>query len=81
MRTISSERGKLVVELTSEDWARIGALFDVISADNGVPTPWWGSEDGTGDTILDDEKFLKLFKDWNRLTDTQEAEAFFTGKE
>lgn len=81
MRTISSERGKLVVELTSEDRERIGALFDVIGTDNGVPVPWWGSEDGTGGTVLDDDKFEKLFQEWNSLTDVPEAQAFFTGTE
>ena len=81
MRTIRSEKGKLIVELTANDRDRIGALFGVIGADNGVPTPWWGSEDGTGQAVLDDEKFDRLFDEWNSLTDGPEARAFFTGRE
>lgn len=80
MRTIESRKDKIVVELTADDIKRISALFSIIVADDGNQTTWWGSEDGRGGTILDEERFYALWDEWLDLTDGPEATAYFEGK-
>lgn len=80
MKTISSERGKLVIEIDNEDRKLISCLFSIISTDTGNPVPWWSTEDGTGKVLLDDKKFDDLWSRWNALTTAPEAKAFFSGK-
>lgn len=80
MKTIRSEKGKLVIEIDSQDRKLVSCLFSIISTDTGTPTPWWGTEDGTGQPVMDEQKFEDLWERWNALTDVPEAKAYFSGE-
>jgi hypothetical protein len=81
MKTISSEQGKLIIEIDADEWQLLGCLFSIISTDTGNPVPWWATDDGAGTTVMNDEVFDDLWKRWNALTDAPEAKAFFVGKD
>ncbi|WGJ13863.1 hypothetical protein QEV83_14455 [Methylocapsa sp. D3K7] len=81
MKAIDSNRKKLIIEFDAEDWTLIGCLFSIISTDTGVPTPWWATENGTDELVMNEEKFDELWRRWSALTDAPEANAFFVGKD
>ena len=78
MKVLDADKGKLVVEMTSEDWRQIGCLFIIIGE---MENPnWWMTENGKSEPELDEEKFEKLSDAWDSLTKGPIGETFFIGK-
>lgn len=77
MKLIDADRGKLILEISSEEWTVIGGVFQMISA---LQQPGWEDSTGQADTAITPEQFDAVYDALTSLLNGPEGRAFFVGK-